>query len=145
MLMERAGALYRRMVLGLSDVLGERTALKNEYRMVRTTIQPQDNNPFKWAPPQKVASELLRPAEEGYLDGPEAVSQSYADVKKHLLCMLAGLRAALGSSLDALAPERIEEAIKDQSFVLKPRGAVAWGEYQRVHANQRVVERFEVA
>ena len=136
-LMERLGAVYRHMVLGLSDVLGERTALKNEYRMVRTTIRADENNPFKWAPPQKVATELLRAANDGFLDGPAAVAESYQDVKKHLLCMLAGLRAALSSSLDTLAPGRIEEAIKDQSFVLKPRAAVAWGEYVRTYGEFR--------
>ena len=136
-LMERLGAVYRHMVLGLSDVLGERTALKNEYRMVRTTIQADENNPFKWAPPQKVATELLRSANDGFLDGPAAVAESYQDVKKHLLCMLAGLRAALSSSLETLAPARIEEAIKDQSFVLKPRAAVAWAEYVKVYGQFR--------
>ena len=136
-MMERLGAVYRHMVLGLSDVLGERTALKNEYRMVRTTIQADENNPFKWAPPQKVATELLRAANDGFLDGPAAVAESYQDVKKHLLCMLAGLRAALSSSLDTLAPAQIEEAIKDQSFVLKPRAAVAWAEYVKVYGQYR--------
>ncbi len=136
-MMERLGAVYRHMVLGLSDVLGERTALKNEYRMVRTTIQADENNPFKWAPPQKVATELLRAANDGFLDGPSAVAESYQDVKKHLLCMLAGLRAALASSLDTLAPGRIEEAIKEQSFVLKPRAAVAWSEYVKVYGQYR--------
>ncbi len=136
-MMERLGAVYRHMVLGLSDVLGERTALKNEYRMVRTTIQADENNPFKWAPPQKVASELLRAANDGFLDGPAAVAESYQDVKKHLLCMLAGLRAALASSLETLAPAKIEDAIKDQSFVLKPRAAVAWAEYVKVYGQYR--------
>ena len=136
-LMERLGVVYRHMVLGLSDVLGERTALKNEYRMVRTTVQADQNNPFKWAPPQKVATELLRSANEGFLDGPAAVAESYQDVKKHLLCMLAGLRAALSSSLETLAPARMEEAIKDQSFVLKPRAAVAWAEYVKVYGQFR--------
>ena len=136
-MMGRLGEVYRHMVLGLSDVLGERTALKNEYRMVRTTIQADENNPFKWAPPQKVASELLRAADDGFLDGPAAVAESYQDVKKHLLCMLAGLRAALASSLDTLAPGRIEDAIKDQSFVLKPRAAVAWAEYVKVYGQYR--------
>ena len=136
-LMQRLGAVYRHMVLGLSDVMGERTALKSEYRMVRTTIRAEDNNPLKWAPPQKVAAELLKDADEGFLAGPEAVTESFQDIKKHLLCMLAGLRAALSSTLDALAPGRIEDAIKDQSFVLKPRGAVAWSEYAKVYAELR--------
>ena len=137
-MMERLGAVYRHMVLGLSDVLGERTALKNEYRMVRTTIQADENNPFKWAPPQKVATELLRAANDGFLDGPAAVAESYQDVKKHLLCMLAGLaRRPVRRYLDALAPAKIEEAIKEQSFVLKPRAAVAWAEYVKTYGQFR--------
>lgn len=135
--MERLGAVYRHMVLGLGDIMGERTALKSEYRMVRTVVRAQDNNPFKWAPAQRVATELLRPAEEGFLDGPQAVAESFADVKKHLLCMLAGLRAALASTLDLLAPARVEDGVKDQSFVLKTRAAVLWSEYGRVYAQVR--------
>ena len=136
-LMQRLGAVYRHMVLGLSDVMGERTALKSEYRMVRTTIRAEDNNPLKWAPPQKVAAELLKGSNDGFLAGPDAVTESFQDIKKHLLCMLAGLRAALSSTLEALAPAKIEEAVKDQPFVLKTRGAVAWSEYTRVHAELR--------
>ncbi|MBE7219521.1 MAG: type VI secretion system-associated FHA domain protein TagH, partial [Caulobacteraceae bacterium] len=135
--MERLGAVYRRMVLGLGDVMGERTALKSEYRMVRTVVRAADNNPFKWAPPQRVATELLRPPEEGFLGGPEAVAESFADVKKHLLCMLAGLRAALASTLDLLAPARVEEAAGEQPFTLKTRAAVLWGEYGRLYAQVR--------
>ena len=47
------------------------------------------------------------------------------------------VRAALSSSLDTLAPARIEDAIKDQSFVLKPRAAVAWAEYVKVYGQFR--------
>ena len=135
--MERLGAVYRHMVLGLSDIMGERTALKSEYRMVRTVVRAADNNPFKWAPPQRVATELLRPPEQGFLDGPQAVAESFADVKKHLLCMLAGLRAALVSTLDLLAPAKVEEAVKDQPFVLKTRAGVLWTEYDRLYAQVR--------
>ena len=135
--MERLGAVYRHMVLGLGDIMSERTALKSEYRMVRTVVRAAENNPFKWAPPQRVATELLRPPEAGFLDGPTAVAESFTDVKKHLLCMLAGLRAALASTLDLLAPGRVEEAVKDQPFVLKTRAAVLWTEYGRLYAQVR--------
>ena len=64
-------------------------------------------------------------------------AESFADVKKHLLCMLAGLRAALASTLDLLAPARVEEAVKDQPFVLKTRAAVLWTEYGRLYAQVR--------
>ena len=134
--MDRLGAVYRSMVLGLSDLMNERTTLKNEYRMVRTTVRQADNNPFKWSPPQRVAVDLLRAADDGFLPGPEAVSSSFMDLKKHLVCMLAGLRAALGSTLDALSPEQVAAGAKDGSF-LKNKGAAAWAEYERLHAEFR--------
>ena len=134
--MGRLGEIYRHLVLGLSDVMGERTALRNEYRMVRTTVMAQNNNLFKWAPPQKVAAELLLASNEGFMSGPDAVTDSFQDVKKHLLCMLAGLRAALSSTLDGLAPTRIESSLKEQTF-LQNRAASAWAEYGRVYAQLR--------
>ncbi len=134
--MERLGAVYRSMVLGLSDLMNERTTLKNEYRMVRTTVRQADNNPFKWSPPQRVAVDLLRAADDGFMPGPDAVSDSFMDLKKHLICMLAGLRAALGSTLDALSPEQVASAVKEGSF-LKNKGAASWAEYERLYAEFR--------
>ena len=135
--MARAGAVYRQMILGMSDLMGERTSLKNEYRMVRTTVRAENNNPFKWLPPQAVATQLLLQPGDGFLGGPEAVSDAFRDLKKHLLCLLAGLRAALASTLDALAPARVEEAIRGQSTLMKGRGAAAWTEYVRLHGQFR--------
>ena len=63
--MRRLGAVYQQMVLGLGDLMNERTTLKTEYRMSRTTVSAEGNNPFKWAPPQRVATDLLRPRGEG--------------------------------------------------------------------------------
>ncbi len=135
--MTRLGTIYRHMVLGLSDLMSERTAVRSEYRMIRTTVRPEDNNPFKWAPPQKIATELLRAHNEGFLDGPNAVVESYKDVKKHLLCMLAGLRASLTFTLDTLAPSRIEEGLKEPTSILKSRGAAAWAEYAATYERFR--------
>ena len=99
----------------------------------RTTVAADDNNPFKWATPQKVASQLLLTPEEGYLDGPQAVVGAFTDLKKHLLCLLAGLRAALGSTLDALAPGQAEARGKGKGSMMKSRDAAAWAEYGRLH------------
>jgi predicted component of type VI protein secretion system len=106
--MRRLGAVYQQMVLGLGDLMGERTTLKTEYRMTRTTVHAEGNNPFKWAPPHRVAVDLLRARDDGFLSGPAAVKASFEDLKKHLLCILAGLRAALGATLDNLDPAGIE-------------------------------------
>jgi predicted component of type VI protein secretion system len=136
--MRRLGAVYQQMVLGLGDLMSERTTVKTEYRMSRTTVGAEGNNPFKWAPAQRVAADLLRPRGEGFLSGPAAVKASFQDMKKHLLCMTAGLRAAVGATLDGLAPEEAEERLKGQSMMLKNRDAMAFAEYVRLHAELRL-------
>jgi predicted component of type VI protein secretion system len=131
--MRRLGAVYQQMVLGLGDLMNERTSVKTEYRMTRTTVRAEGNNPFKWAPAQRVATDLLRPRGDGFLSGPAAVKSSFEDMKKHLLCMMAGLRAAVTATLDGLSPEEAEARLKGQSMVLKNRDAMAFGEYVKMH------------
>lgn len=135
--MRRLGGVYQQMVLGLADLMSERTSVKAEYRLDRTTVRAEGNNPFRWAPAQRVAVDLLRVRDDGFLSGRQAVTASFEDLKTHLLCMLAGLRAAVGATFDGLAPEAAEEALKGQSFVLKNRAQAAWAEYQRLYAEFR--------
>lgn len=131
--MRRLGAVYQQMVLGLGDLMGERTSVKTEYRMTRTTVRAEGNNPFKWAPAQRVATDLLRPRGEGFLSGPAAVKASFEDMKKHLLCVMAGLRASVNATLEGLSPEEAEARLKGQSMVLKNRDAMAFAEYAKMH------------
>jgi len=131
--MLRLGGVYQQMVLGLADLMSERTSVKAEYRLDRTTVHAEGNNPFRWAPAQRVAVDLLRDRDDGFLSGPPAVKASFEDLKKHLLCMLSGLRAAVSATLDGLAPQKAEEPLKGQSFVLRNRAGAAWNEYQRLH------------
>jgi predicted component of type VI protein secretion system len=131
--MRRAGAVYRQMVLGLGDLMSERSSTKTQYRMDRTTIGAQDNNPFKWAPTQRLAIDLLLRRDSGFLSGAAAIKASFEDVKKHLLCTLAGFRASLAAVLDLGNPRRIEEQAESQSMFLKSRAAICWSEYEAVH------------
>jgi predicted component of type VI protein secretion system len=131
--LRRLGAVYQQMVLGLGDLMSERTSIKSEYRMTRTTVRAEGNNPFRWATPQRVAVDLLRGGGDGFLCGPEAVKASFSDMKKHLLCMLSGMRAAVAVTLDILEPAKVEETLKGSSFKLMNRGGAAWAEYGRLH------------
>ena len=133
--MLRLGEVYRSMVLGLADLMSERTALKNEYRMSRTMVRPEANSPFKWAPPQRLAIEVLRSGDAGFTGGGEAVSEGFRDIKVHILCMLAGMRAAIETTMASLSPTVTESALEGRSFLIKAqREAALWSEY---------VERFE--
>jgi predicted component of type VI protein secretion system len=132
--MRRLGAAYQQMILGLGDLMRERTSLKSGYRMERTRVRAEGNNPFKWASGQRLAVDLLRGGQDGFLPAPQAVGASFADLKKHLLCMLAGMRAAIGETLQSLSPEAIEAPLKGQSFVLKTKAQACWTEYAKRHA-----------
>jgi type VI secretion system FHA domain protein len=138
-LMERLGAVYRLAILGVADLMGERTALKNDFRMVRTTIRPEGNNPFKWVPPQRIAVELLRSEDgSGYITGERALSEALHDVKAHMLCVLAGMRGAIGATFDLLSPAEIEARTANRGFVMPgQRSAAAWTDYVEQFAAQR--------
>ena len=140
--MRRAGATYRQMVLGLGDLMSERSSTKSQYRIDRTTIGAQDNNPFKWAPTQRLAIDLLIRHEGGFLSGSAAVKASFEDVKRHLLSTLAGFRASLQAVITIASPQAIDSRLGDQKSFLKNRAALCWSEYVRLHADlgSQVVE-----
>ncbi|MBC7768471.1 MAG: type VI secretion system-associated FHA domain protein TagH [Phycisphaerales bacterium] len=130
--MRRAGAIYRQVVLGLGDLMAERTSVKAEFRLDRTTVGAAGNNPFKWAPTQRVAVDLLCGRNESFLSGPAALKASFEDMKKHLLCLIAGSRSAVHATFDHLSPQRIEEAAKAPLIVVG-KGEACWRQYQRRH------------
>jgi predicted component of type VI protein secretion system len=132
--MRRAGAVYRQMVLGVGDLMSERSSIKTQYRMDRTTISAEDNNPFKWAPTQRLAIDLLLRREAGFLSGAAALKASFEDIKKHLLCTFAGFRASLLALLNQSSPTTIESRVEGQNLFLKSRAAACWAEYEQIHA-----------
>jgi predicted component of type VI protein secretion system len=135
--MRRLGGVYRQMVVGLADLMSERTTLKARYQMERTAVRAAGNNPFRWADAQCVALDLLRDGGDGFLSGPPAVKASFADVKKHQICVMDGMRAALDATLEALSPQAVEERVAGQSSLLKARSAAAWEEFADLHAQLR--------
>jgi type VI secretion system FHA domain protein len=138
-LMERLGAVYRQAILGVADLMSERSALKNDYRMTRTTIRAEGNNPFKWVPPQRIAVELLRSEEgSGYSTGERALNDALHDIKAHMLCVLAGMRAALGSTFDLLSPSETDKRVaKGKHLIRAQRDAAAWTEFTELFAELR--------
>lgn len=133
-IMRRAGEIYRQMVLGLGDLMSERSSARADLSMDRTTIGAQDNNPFKWAPSRRLAIDLLLGREAGFLPGPEAIRASFEDVKRHMLGTLAGFAAALRAALDIVGPAAIARRIAGQNTLLKSRSVLCWSEYEKAHA-----------
>lgn len=133
-IMRRAGEIYRQMVLGLGDLVSQRSSVKADLSMDRTTIGAEDNNPFKWAPGRRLAIDLLLGQEAGFLRGPEAIRASFEDVRTHMLGTLAGFEAAMRAVLDLASPDSIAGRVEGRSAFLRSRPGLCWAEYERAHA-----------
>jgi predicted component of type VI protein secretion system len=134
-IMRRAGAVYRQMVLGIGDLMSERDRARIRYHLSRTTIGGAGNNPFKWAPTQRLAIDLLLAGTSGFLSGPAALQASFQDIKRHLVATFAGLQASLRTAVDSFAPEAVDGAIAGKASLLKRRAALHAQEVADRHAD----------
>lgn len=134
-IMRRAGAVYRNLVLGVGDLMAERERVRGKYQLSRTTIGGAGNNPFKWAPTQRLAIDLLLINDRGFLDGPAALAASFRDIKKHLIATFTGLQVSLKAAIGRFEPAGIEAAMPAKGTFLKSRAAACWEEAQNRHAD----------
>jgi predicted component of type VI protein secretion system len=133
-ILRRAGAVYRQMVLGVGDLLAERDRVRGQYQLAQTVITSADNNPFKWAPTQRLAIDLLLASEASFLSGPDALNASFRDIKKHLVATFHGFQKSLTAAVGSFDPVSIASATQGQGSLLKGKGAVCWEEACRRHA-----------
>lgn len=136
-IMRRAGAVYRQMVLGIGDLMSERDRARMRYQLSRTTIGGAGNNPFKWAPTQRLAIDLLLAGTSGFLSGPAALQASFQDIKRHLVATFAGLQASLRTAVDSFAPDAVNASLAGKASLLKSRAALQWQEVADRHADLR--------
>ena len=136
-IMRRAGAVYRQMVLGIGDLMSERDHARARYHLTRTTIDGSGNNPFKWAPTQRLAIDLLLSGSHGFLSGPAALRASFQDIKRHLVATFSGLHASLRAAIDSFDPAQIDHAIGERTSLLRSRAALQWQEVEARHGELR--------
>lgn len=134
-IMERAGAVYRQLVLGLADLMAERDAARARYNLTRTTIGGLGNNPFKWAPTQRLAIDMLLKGSGGFLSGASAISSSLQDIKRHLIATFAGMQASLRCAVATFDGNALDAAIADRASFLKNRTALRAQEAGARHAD----------
>ncbi|UVO50477.1 hypothetical protein M0208_08090 [Sphingomonas sp. SUN019] len=140
--MRRAGAVYRQMVLGIGDLMAERDRARGRYQLTRTTIGGADNNPFKWAPSQRLAIDLLLAGSSGFLSGPAALKASFRDVKRHLVATFEGLQGSLRAAIGTFDPAAVDKAVGDKGSLLKSRASLQMAEVATRHADlSRQVEQ----
>jgi len=134
--MRRLGVLYRQVVLGMSDLIQDRAAFKNEFRVERTQLSFGRNNPLKHLPPLDSAKLLLGDPMPGFMDAEDALRSAFEDVKKHQLAMLAAVQHALTAVFERLSPQEIErvmaKAMGEKRGFSFSRGVNPWTVYQTV-------------
>lgn len=133
--MRRAGAVYRQMVLGIGDLMAERDRARAHYDLTRTTIGGAGNNPFKWAPTQRLAVDLLLAGSASFLAGPAALQSSFRDIKRHLIATFAGLHGSLRAAIATFDPKTLDDASGARASLLKSRVAVQAEEVAVRHAD----------
>ena len=134
-IMRRAGAVYRQMVLGVGDLMAERDRARASYKLSKTTIGGAGNNPFKWAPTQRLAIDLLLAGSGSFLSGPTALQASFRDVKRHLIATFAGLHGSLRAAVATFDPVQIEAAVSARASLLKSRATLQADEIAGRHAD----------
>ena len=116
--MERAGRVFRETVQGVMDVLSARSAIKNEFRLERTIIQAQKNNPLKFSPVADEAMKtMLLGAGQGFLSSEDAFQEAFDDLRAHQVAVLAGMQVALAGVLKRFDPARLEQRIGQDTGV----------------------------
>lgn len=106
----KAGEVIRESVRGLMQVLSSRSAIKNEFRMNVTTIQPIENNPLKFSANVDDALEnMFLKQGNAYKKPIEAVQEGFAGIAEHQVAIIAGIRAAFKSVITRFEPHGLEE------------------------------------
>jgi len=100
--MRHAGVMYQQMVLGLGVLMAERANIGGED--LPPVVNPNPHS-FAWAPNANVALDLLRSD-----DALATVKNAFVELRKHLVCLMAGSRAVLSAALKSLSPDEVAEA-----------------------------------
>jgi len=118
-----AGEVMREMVSGMMQVLGSRSAVKNEFRMNVTTIQPVENNPLKFSANVDDALENMFIKQGNAFKQPlDAVREGFEGVAEHQVAILAGIREAFKAVI-----ERFDPVILGERFAKQNKGGILPG------------------
>jgi len=133
-LLRRLGAIYRETVLGVGQLMEERSTARQGIDLDRTTIGASQNNPFKWASPARVTLDLLRGGNDAFMSGAEAVASSFRDIRSHVAALSGAARSAITNTLATLDPVAIdEETARNSSLFSTGRAGANWKQYRMLH------------
>lgn len=109
--------VLRRVTEGLMQLLQSRATVKGEYRIEQTRMTPTGNSPLKFSPSvQSALHRVLVDAEgDAYLRGVRAFDDAFEDLRRHELAILAAVHASIGSVIEELNPQRLQQRLQTLS------------------------------
>jgi type VI secretion system protein ImpI len=106
--LQNAGQLLRSLVTGLTELLQERSQLKESFRLSQTIIQSKQNNPLKFSPTVSDAlNYLLGDRSESYLSALDAVRASFTEVRNHEQAVPRAMQHALNDFMERFDPDEL--------------------------------------
>lgn len=109
-ILHNAGLALREFVLGAMELLQNRAAVKNSFRLEQTTIQPGSNNPLKFsASADDAVRTLLTGSRNEYGPAVDSVREAVRDLKHHEIAVICAMREALDDFADRFDPEDLEQ------------------------------------
>lgn len=131
-----AGSLIRLMVSGLVVMLEARARAKAQLGAQSTSLEFDGNNPIKFArTPEQALTQLLNPAERGFMPSDRAVEDAFYDLQSHQVATLKAMQGALKATLDRFSPTAIKKRAESkglfQRILPAARDAALWKAYEK--------------
>lgn len=135
---QMGGEMLRELVEGVMQLLRSRSTIKNEFRMNVTTIEPFENNPFKFSVGVDDALEnIFIKKGKAYKEPLEAMRECFHELGEHQLAMIAGIREGFQKMMDRFDPLTLEKLFKRRgkySSIPGLRQARCWMNYSDYYA-----------
>jgi type VI secretion system FHA domain protein len=143
-LLSITGQMFREVVLGMMEVLKERSNVKQRFKISQTTIQPSNNNPLKFSAGVDEAIHKLLDGHNSRDLGPiDALREAFADIKTHQTSLANSMQHALGELMQRIEPkelqERFDRGLKRGSILSGSNKGKYWDLYAEFYTvlNQR--------
>lgn len=135
-LVDKAGALMKRMVAGLVVLVEARARAKAQMGAETTSLQLEGNNPIKFArSPEAALAQLLSPAAPGFMEADRAVEDAFLDIQSHQMATLRAIPRALRVTLDRFSPGAVRRRAAGFGLLARIfpafRDAALWRGYER--------------
>lgn len=112
------GQLLNASIQGSMEILSSRAAVKNEFRLKHTMIQPKENNPLKFSMSSEDALDsLLWPKSQHTQDPVSSINEAFDDIRIHQLAVVSGMQQALTLVLKKFNPAILEKRMKKVSVI----------------------------